>query len=45
MAIPKEVFLPHSSVDRKFASRLAETLRRHGVPVWYSRTDVVGAQQ
>ena len=25
--------------------RLAETLRRHGLPVWYSRTDIVGAQQ
>ncbi len=24
--------------------RLAETLRRHGLPVWYSRTDIVGAQ-
>ena len=42
---PREVFLSHASGDRKTARRLAETLRRHGVPVWYSETNLVGAQQ
>jgi len=27
------------------AQRIAETLRRHGVPVWYSQTNLLGAQQ
>ena len=40
--LPKEVFLSHSSLDRSFADALAATLRRHGVPVWYS-TQIVGA--
>ena len=26
-------------------ARLAETLRPHGVPVWYSETNLLGAQQ
>ena len=42
---PREVFLSHSHQDRTFASRLSETLRRHGVPVWYSRDRIQGAQQ
>lgn len=42
---PLEAFLSHSGADRDFASGLAEVLRRHGVPVWYSRTDIAGAQQ
>ena len=43
--LPREVFLSHSSNDRRFASRIAETLRQHGVPVWYSQTNLLGAQQ
>lgn len=43
--MPEEVFLSHSSADRPFAARLAATLRRHGVPVWYSDTNIQGAQQ
>ena len=43
--MPTEVFLSHSSTDRDFATRLAEMLRRHGVPVWYSDTNIRGAQQ
>ena len=43
--MPQEIFLSHSDRDRGFVVRLAETLRRHGLPVWYSRTDIVGAQQ
>lgn len=42
---PREVFLSHSSRDRQFARRLAEALRAHGVPVWYSEASLVGAQQ
>lgn len=43
--LPQEVFLSHSSRDRRFADRAAKTLRSHGVPVWYSDTNIVGAQQ
>jgi hypothetical protein len=43
--LPNEVFLSHSNVDRDFASLLADILRRHGVPVWYSETNILGAQQ
>jgi len=42
---PKEVFLSHSSLDRDFADSIAETLRKHGIPVWYSQTNILGAQQ
>ena len=44
-ALPHEVFLSHSAKDRRFAERIAEVLRRHGIPVWYSGTDIVGAAQ
>jgi hypothetical protein len=43
--LPNEVFLSHSSKDKKFADALAEILRHHGVPVWFSRTNIKGAQQ
>lgn len=42
---PNEVFLSHSSQDREFVSRLAATLRDHGIPVWYSQTNILGARQ
>ncbi len=42
---PREVFLSHSSRDRHVATRIAEVLRHHGIPVWYSRTHLRGAQQ
>src|SRR6266540_793733 len=42
---PREVFLSHSSRDRRIASRIANMLRRHGVLVWYSQTHLRGAQQ
>lgn len=45
MALPNEVFLSHSSLDREFAANLAVVLRDHGVPVWYSPTNILGAQQ
>lgn len=43
--MPDEVFLSHSSKDRSFAEDLVRTLRRHGIPVWYSETNIRGAQQ
>jgi hypothetical protein len=43
--IPAEAFLSHSSHDAEFVAELAATLRRHGVPVWYSATNILGAQQ
>ncbi|MEN3334436.1 MAG: hypothetical protein V7641_3801 [Blastocatellia bacterium] len=42
---PSELFLSHSSADRQFADDMAEMIRRHGVPVWYSQTNILGAQQ
>ena len=42
---PTEVFLSHSDQDRQFATDLAEMMRVHGIPVWYSRTNILGAQQ
>lgn len=41
---PREIFLSHADSDRPFVERLAKMLRHHGLPVWYSRTDVIGAQ-
>jgi|SRR5687768_1248222 len=43
--LPHEVFLSHSSLDRKFATDLAAVMRRHGIPVWHSQTNIGGAQQ
>ena len=42
---PKEIFLSHSSRDRDIATEVAEVLRRHGIPVWYSQTNIRGAQE
>jgi len=43
--LPGEVFLSHSSKDRKVVAKIAETLRAHGIPVWYGETNLRGAQQ
>lgn len=43
--LPKEVFLSHSSLDGPFVSAIADVLRRHGIPVWYSQINLIGAQQ
>ena len=43
--LPNKVFLSHSNRDRSFANKVAEVLRAHGVPVWYSSTNILGAQQ
>lgn len=42
---PDELFLSHSSLDEEFVTRLADVLRSHGIPVWYSKTNILGAQQ
>ena len=42
---PREIFLSHASADRRFADQFALMLRQHGLPVWYSRTHLRGAQQ
>lgn len=43
--LPGEVFLSHSSSDQKTAAKLANVLRAHGIPVWYSARSLLGAQQ
>jgi hypothetical protein len=43
--LPQEVFLSHSDRDRPFVTELAAMMRRHGIPLWYSRTNILGAQQ
>ena len=43
--LPREVFLSHSHHDHDFVLRLAEALTKHGIPVWYSERNIVGAQQ
>lgn len=42
---PNEVFLSHSNLDRDFVAEIASLLRRHGIPIWYSETNIIGAQQ
>ncbi len=42
---PAEVFISHSSVDQAVASRLAAALVAHGIPVFYSPRNILGAQQ
>lgn len=43
--IPKEVFLSHSSKNKEVASRVSKTLVGHGIPVWYSSSNIVTAEQ
>lgn len=45
MTAPTELFLSHASQDQRFASRLAKTLERHGILVWYSKTSLIGSQR
>ena len=44
-SLPTEVFLSFSSQDRPIATAVAATLRAHGLAVWYSETNIRGAQQ
>lgn len=41
----REVFLSHSSTDRRFVARLAGVLKRHKIKYWYSAAHIVGAKQ
>lgn len=43
--IPREVFLSHANTDHQFAKWLKSELHRHGIAVWYSETQIIGAQQ
>ena len=45
MPIPKELFVSHSSHDKRILNNLVTVLERHGVPHWYSRKNLLGAQQ
>src|SRR6266446_1223206 len=40
-----EIFFSHSSRDAAFVDRTVGVLRAHGLRVWYSSTNIVGAQQ
>lgn len=42
---PQEIFLSHSDRDRDFVEKLARMLRAHGLPVWYSRSEIRAGQQ
>jgi hypothetical protein len=42
---PAEAFLSHSNHDRDMAARIARVLHAHGVPAWFSPTNILGAQQ
>ena len=42
---PTEVFLSHASEDAPMPENLANTLMRHGVPVFFSSVNIIGAQQ
>jgi hypothetical protein len=42
---PNEAFLSHSSVDQDFVTALSEVMQRHGIPFWYSKANILGAQQ
>ena len=44
-SLPAEVFLSYANKDQSFANELAAMLRGHGLPVWYSSTNILGAQQ
>src|ERR1700675_3244814 len=43
--MPAEVFLSHSSKDEKALLKLADVLRAHGVPVWFSEKHIRAAKQ
>lgn len=42
---PTEVFLSHAVRDRAFVRKILHVLRSHHLPVWYSETNIRGAQQ
>jgi hypothetical protein len=42
---PSEVFISHSNLDKEFTQKLTLEMNRHGVPFWYSQSNILGAQQ
>ena len=45
MPVPKKLFLSHASEDRPFVNKLATFLTEQKIPFWYSKRNLVGAQQ
>jgi hypothetical protein len=43
--LPQDLFLSHSVRDRPFVTELAALMRRHGIRICYSRTNILEAQQ
>lgn len=43
--MPNEVFLSHASQDVRLAQQVADVLRKHGVPTFFSATKIRGSQQ
>ena len=42
---PKELFLSHSSEDRRFVSRLEKVLRKNRIRYWHSPRHILAAEQ
>ena len=42
---PRELFLSHSDLDRRFAANLVRVLNRFEISVWFSRNNIAGAAQ
>jgi hypothetical protein len=42
---PKELFLSHSSKDRRFVGRLETVFQRHRIPYWYGPSHIKAATQ
>src|SRR5271168_1860637 len=40
---PREIFLSHSSKDRRFVSKLERLFREHGIRYWYNTRHIVAA--
>jgi len=43
--LPREVFLSHANQDRDFVDSVTDVMARYTVPLWYSRSNLLGAQQ
>jgi hypothetical protein len=43
--VPKKLFLSHASADRRFIKKLTAFLTERKIPFWYSKRNLVGAQQ
>jgi hypothetical protein len=44
-SLPRELFLSHATSDRDFVDQVVNVLREHGIPIWYSVTNILGARQ